>query len=324
MPQQWTPQQLDAMLAGLTPGQGPQYQQFQGSGTVNQGLSSWLQANPNSPTSFASGFGRTLASLENPFQGTNGQDGELSTGPQYLQGAFGVDPTKKPEDYQYFQWDDSRMDDGLSSVDFYNNQGKHTRTDLYNDPGTISTGFAPGDLSLLAGGLAAMGGLMALPGGAFSTMFGGGGATGSGAGFVGEGAASGIPGWDGALAGAGAGDVGAVGSGAGFLGEGVSSGIPGWDGAVGSGVAGAGSGAGGLGSTISKALGNLGWKDWLKIGSVGLGALAGGQGSQKSVTETKELPEYLRGPVTGPNGLLNSANSLMQHQLYGSPMRGLI
>jgi hypothetical protein len=124
---------------------------------------------------------------------------------------------------------------------------------------------------------------------------------GSGA-FLGEGALSGIGAWDGALAGAGAAGTGTAtmgagmadlgGSGAGFVGEGAASGIPAWDAAAGSGVAGAGAGAGGMNWT--KILGGSGGtggtgSNWLGLGTTALGALGGAQGMDQSASSTRAM-----------------------------------
>lgn len=175
----------------------------------------------------------------------------------------------------------------------------------------------------IGGGLAGAAGYGPMAGGGASP-----GAVGSGAGFVGEGAASGIPGWDAALAGspswtsaggmtAGAGSANGMwdmtGS-AGSAGGGVVPPNPyvGAGGAAATGGAGAGGAAGGgvvppnpyaatgaLGGLQNILNGNGSLNNWLGLGSTLLGALSGGQGQQDNASVTKQLPQFLQTPVAG-------------------------
>jgi hypothetical protein len=109
------------------------------------------------------------------------------------------------------------------------------------------------------------------------------------------------------------------------IGTGVGNAVSGGAGgssAGGSGAGGAGGsgGSGGMFSGSGVEIPGFGNMSWGQIGSTLLGSLAGSKGQQQSQTQTRELPPYLQGPVTGKNGLLSSADRLMQHQLYGTPM----
>lgn len=68
-------------------------------------------------------------------------------------------------------------------------------------------------------------------------------------------------------------------------------------------------------------IGSVTGKDMLGIGSMLAGAVSGGQGQEQSQTQTRELPEWLQGPVVG--GLVPQTNWLMQDQLHG-PSTGLL
>jgi hypothetical protein len=119
--------------------------------------------------------------------------------------------------------------------------------------------------------------------------------------------------------------LGGIGGAAG-LGGGVGAGL---GSALGEGAAGGAAVEGGkaaAGGVLGKTafalpgVGDVTWGNLLTLGSVLGGGLAGSKGQQQSQTQTRELPPYLQGPVTGKNGLLSSADRLMQHQLYGTPM----
>jgi hypothetical protein len=330
----------------LLSGQGPTYQTLEGTGKVNNAARDW--ANKSTYADWVRGTvgmgdsaRGTFMGLDTknpaPIQGTTaGGEGDGSAynlaDPNYGWG--------RPQDREYLQTDNSRFDEGIVGRHYYDNAGKHDRSVILNDPANIrdeSWGDFIKSPEMMAF-LAIAGGMSALPGGPFGGPTG---TVGSGSGFVGEGATSGIGAWDGA-AGSGVIGEGAVGGGAGgFIGEGATSGIPGWDGLAGSGVGGGGLPGGGLtgmeggippnpytggggGLLGGKAftlpgIGDVSWMDLLKVGGVLGGGLAGAQGNEQNQTVTKELPDYLKGPVTGQNGLLSSADRLMQHQLYGTP-----
>jgi hypothetical protein len=190
--------------------------------------------------------------------------------------------------------------------------------------------------------------------GAAGGLFGGaaGGLGGSGAGFVGEGAASGIGAWDGALAGASSGSAALGGAGAaggaidlgGGLGMGADGAITGATPGAASGLTNAGimesvgAGAGSAGAGAGTGLKNLLGKELFSVPGLGgvtgsnllqlavplLGALGGSQGTQNTQTQTRELPDYLKGPVAGPGGLIDQAGGLMNQQLNGSTPPGLL
>jgi hypothetical protein len=311
---------------GMTPGVGPKFNRLQGTGQVDQNALAMLQgldrqnSNPFFDA-FRQGYTLTPSATFGQVQAGGGATAGGDTG-GITSGWADMGHTYRPQDFlagrstNFGDSPTSRFDDGMEMVNWYDNRGKNTYTDVINDPANLGK-FTAGDLGLIVSGLGAMGGLAMLPGGALSGVFGSGGGVGSGAGFVGEGAASGIGAWDAALAGATPGQLGAVGSGAGFIGEGVSSGVPGWDSAL----SGAASGGATTTTGLGKLLGSIGGlKDWAPVLGAVLGGVAGSKGQEQSQTTTRELPEYLRGPVTGRNGLLSSADRLMQHQLYGTPM----
>jgi hypothetical protein len=316
------PQGFD--FASLVPGMGPHFQRLQGTGQVDQGMAQTIGGMRTGIDALASGMplydsasfnsaevGRPSSQPIGLWYGYagNNQEDNAAQNVWNLTNNANLDRNA----YLYGRPDASRVEDGLSRTDYFDAKGKHKYTDVLNDPGTVGA-FTPGDLGLIASGLGAMAGVYGI-GNLLSSGIAN--AATSGAGFVGEGAASGIPGWDAALAGATPGELGAVGTGAGFIGEGAASGIPGWDAAIG----GATAGEVGAGGGLSGLLGGLGGaKSWLPVAATVLGGLAGSKGQQQSQTQTRELPPYLQGPVTGKNGLLSSADRLMQHQLYGTPM----
>jgi hypothetical protein len=152
----------------------------------------------------------------------------------------------------------------------------------------------------------------------------------------------------GSMGSAGLGGAGAVGGGLGtgngaFLGEGIQSGIPAWDGAAGGAAGGFGtvplSGVGaptapGIGAPGGAAGGSSGLKgmlgqelfsipglggvtgsNLLQIATPLLGALSGSQGQEVTQTQTKELPEWLQGPVYGPGGVIPQSQWLMGQQM---------
>jgi hypothetical protein len=178
----------------------------------------------------------------------------------------------------------------------YDTQGNFTGQYETADPkeGEWFDQLVLGTIAAMAGG-AALGGL---GGGAGAST---GGANGA---FLGEGAASGIGAWDGAMAGAGGAGAG---GGIGTMGTldllPTTMGqyeLPGLMSTVG------GAGAGGATSgLLGKALG---------VGSTLLGGLAGSQGQESSQTTQRDIPEWLKPYITGANGILPAAQSLLQQQ----------
>lgn len=330
----------DFNFYGMTPGEGSKFQRLQGTGQVdnsilgvvgglNDGNNAYFQAMRN---------GLTLAPNSAFTQDYSNFNGGAADG----QAGVGVTPnefswfgrTINPSDYllgrstNFGDGPNSRFDDGLEMVNWYDNKGKNKYTDVINDPANMGK-FTGGDLGLILSGLAAMGGLAMLPGGALSGAFGSG--VGSGAGGIGAAAGDAgamYAGLDGAAGVAGLGGgatVSGVGSALGGL-EGLAgaAGVIGAPVASTAGLAAAGGGLSSLASLLPSLGGSGGLSSWLPLVSTVVGGLAGSKGTNKSVTETRELPEYLRGPVTGKNGLLSSADQLMQYQMRGTPMRGLL
>lgn len=86
-------------------------------------------------------------------------------------------------------------------------------------------------------------------------------------------------------------------------------------------------GTGGSGSTLSgmmgqsaftaPGIGSVSYGDLLKLGMTAYGAYSGSQGQEQTTTSTKELPEWLQGPVYGQGGVVPASQSLMNQQLYG-------
>lgn len=294
----------DFNFYGITPGEGPKFNRLQGTGQVDQNVLRMIQGfDPVNSNPFFDAYrqGFTLTPQDTFGQivagggaTAGGDTGGITSGWADMGSSY------RPQDYlagrstNFGDGPQSRFDDGMEMVNWYDSKGTNKYTDVINDPANLGK-FTAGDLMTIVGGLGAMGGLAMLPGGALSGAFGSGaGGVGSGAGFVGEGAASGIGAWDAALGGS-------------ML--------------EGAGAAGAGAAAGGASGGLSSLLGGLGSaKSWLPVAATVLGGLAGSQGKKESVTQSKELPPYLVGPVTGKNGLLSSADRLMQSQLYGTPM----
>jgi hypothetical protein len=155
-----------------------------------------------------------------------------------------------------------------------------------------------------------------------------------------------------AAGGAGVGTVGATGGDGAFLGEGVQSGVGAWDGAAGGAAGGYGTvplqgvgaptasgygstgtgsmfgsgssagGSGGMfgGSVNIPGLGSVATSDIMKIALPLLGALGGSEGQEQTTTSTKELPEWLQGPVYGQGGLIPQSQWLMNQQLNNPGM----
>lgn len=346
-------------FGSITPNDGnaPEFQTFAGSGQVDSAARDFIKGIRNSPDwgavvrSQATPDGFTIVDKNdpNPWLGgagifRTGTEADNAGGDEFWRTMNQMSTGNFDPNSRYFvRQDASRVEDGLYKRDYYDGAGKHAKSEILNDPNSIGA-FTPGDLQMIISGLAAMGGVAAL----------GAGMTAAGAGTVGAETAGGIgaASGDAGLMYAGADGVGGVaGLGGGATVEGVGSALGGLEGVAGAGgiigapvastagagavsglgagsaaptSAGSGTSGGGLLSGTAfnvPGLGNVSWTDLLKFGSVLAGAAAGGQGNEQTTTSTRELPDYLKGPVAGPNGLLSSANSLMQHQLYGTPMR---
>lgn len=166
---------------------------------------------------------------------------------------------------------------------------------------------------------------------------------------------AGAAGTNAALAGAaGAGSASTAGGSGAFLGEGVESGVAAWDGAAGGAAGGYGTvplagtaaptapgagapatsavsaggstagSSGGLSSSLGAELfsvpgiGSVSTADLLKLGMTAYGAYSGSQGQEVTTTSTKELPEWLQGPVYGQGGVIPQSQWLMNQQLGGT------
>lgn len=84
-------------------------------------------------------------------------------------------------------------------------------------------------------------------------------------------------------------------------------------------VAGSGSGSGLTGALNQPlfevpGIGGVSGQNLLGLGSTLMGGLSGGKGQSSEQTTTRDLPEYLQGPV---GGLVGQANSLMNQQMGG-------
>lgn len=349
-------------LSTMTPGQGPVFQTIEGSGKVDPNALNWLKqfvrTDAWSPELAANAMGVTLPNSyamvkhddPNAWLGrgvtTDANDGAAGSNLLYEHSSPGFDAKK----YDYVREDASRVNDGLYSRDYFDAGGKHTKSEIMNDPASLGK-FTSGDLGMVLGGLGAIGGVYALPmllgggaaaggGASFGVVDQGlvgagldgvslGGGAGSGA-FLGEGVSSGIPAWDGSLSGAGSwSSAGGLvpGNGPGWSGltpepppanpgMGSGSGATAGGGTTASG--GAASGGSGMSGTAFSlpGIGDVSWLDLLKVGGGLAGALAGAKGSDQSVTTTKELPDYLKEPVAGNGGLIPNVSWLMNQQLH--------
>jgi hypothetical protein len=150
------------------------------------------------------------------------------------------------------------------------------------------------------------------------------GATGGDGAFLGEGVQSGVGAWDGAAGGAagGYGTVPLQGVGAPSYGSGATGSTGGMFGG------GGGSSTGGMfgGSVNIPGIGSVATSDIMKYALPLLGALGGSQGQEQTTTSTKELPEWLQGPVYGNGGLIPQSQWLMNQQLTNPGMlnKGLL
>jgi hypothetical protein len=239
-----------------------------------------------------------------------------------------------------------------SAFDFYDKNGKYVGGNVPTSLGDDQ--FAKTTAAMIAMvALPALAAYMAPAAGAATTgagFVGEGAASGVGAW---DAALASTPSWTagaGAAAPAAAAGDAVSGNGA-FLGEGVQSGVPAWDGAAGAGagapVAGSGGSVGSGGAVGSASTPNpvtgtpppanpnsIGWSglfngqgingglqafmpsaDAMQYALPILGALSGSKGQEVTKTETKELPDFLREPVAGQNGLVPNAQWLMQQQL---------
>lgn len=173
---------------------------------------------------------------------------------------------------------------------------------------------ASGNFGLNAGTAGAAGANAAAAGGAgFGTV----GATGGDGAFLGEGVQSGVGAWDGAAGGA-AGGYGTVP----LQGVGAPT-SPGYGSTGGGSMFGSGGGSsGGMfgGSVNIPGLGSVATSDIMKIALPLLGAMGGSKGQEQTTTTTKELPEWLKGPVYGPGGLIPQSQWLMNQQLNNPGM----